>query len=309
MFTIIYDWEGGILAGSVIKCPTNTNYIVRFSDGMRKIFPDKQQAEQYRIDMSLEKNLTRNQYRLIECDTEGSYYEMKLQDEHICKFDIDDLKYTQNYSWCANKGNNRYYMHHSERKNRKTEVFHRLLFPEYTMIDHINRDGLDNRRKNLRPVSVHENNINQKKRKDNASGKTGIHYSKYDKAWVCQWPEDGKRKKKTFSIGKYGEDNARFLALNHRQKMDNKFGLLNGYDSDGDTTVIVKPVNIENMIIEEKIMSTNTSGKTGVYYMENYKFWATEYRDENGKKKSKRFYVGKVRNYEEAKKLAMEFKI
>ena len=63
------------------------------------------------------------------------------------------------------------------------------------------------------------------------------------------------------------------------------------------------------MIIEEKIMSTNTSGKTGVYYMENYKFWATEYRDENGKKKSKRFYVGKVRNYEEAKKLAMEFKI
>ena len=41
--------------------------------------------------------------------------------------------------------------------------------------------------------------------------------------------------------------------------------------------------------------------------MEKYHFWASEYRDAKGKKKCKRFYVGEKRDYEEARKLAMEF--
>ena len=111
------------------------------------------------------------------------------------------------------------------------------MFPEYKQVDHINRNCLDNRRKNLRPVSSSENNLNQTKRKDNRSGKTGIHYSNYDKCWVVQWPEDGKRKKKSFSESKYGYEGAKLMAINYRQQMDNKNNLLNGYHNDSQTSI------------------------------------------------------------------------
>ena len=162
----------------------------------------KKRAEEYQRIQSLQKGLTKNRHRLIECDTGGKYMELQLQDGHVAKFDIGDLSLTKNgYVWNAHKNRKVYYMSQSNRKNGiKSKLFHRVLYPEYTQVDHINRDGLDNRRKNLLAVSVSENNMNQNMRKDNVSGKTGIHHSKYANLWVVQWPENGTRKKKRFSV-------------------------------------------------------------------------------------------------------------
>ncbi|GAH20073.1 unnamed protein product, partial [marine sediment metagenome] len=45
-----------------------------------------------------------------------------------------------------------------------------------SQIDHINRDGLDNRKCNLRPCTNSQNQKNSKLRKDNKSGLRGVRW-------------------------------------------------------------------------------------------------------------------------------------
>lgn len=51
-------------------------------------------------------------------------------------------------------------------------------------IDHINRDGLDNRRVNLRLCNQSQNTMNSPKRTTNKSGFKGVSWDKRSKKWV-----------------------------------------------------------------------------------------------------------------------------
>lgn len=71
-----------------------------------------------------------------------------------------------------------------------TALLHRLLMkpPRNMVVDHINRNPLDNRRINLRVCTVDENNRNLSLRKNNSSGTMGVYYKpdKKNKPWVAQ---------------------------------------------------------------------------------------------------------------------------
>lgn len=91
------------------------------------------------------------------------------------------------------------------------------------VIDHINRDPLDNRKNNLRITSRSINSTNAKPRTENISGIRGVYYREarpgISKAsWICEWSTEGKRHSKSFSIDKYGEEEAFRLAASYREE-------------------------------------------------------------------------------------------
>lgn len=87
-------------------------------------------------------------------------------------------------------------------------------------IDHINGDRFDNRICNLRVATHSENMQNLKKYNTNISGVTGVHFSKTDNRWRAEWRKlNGKNTSKSFSVTKYGYEEAFKLACEYREKM------------------------------------------------------------------------------------------
>lgn len=74
----------------------------------------------------------------------------------------------------------------------KVFMAHRIIVgaKEGDIVDHINRDRLDNRRKNLRIVNAYANAINRKLKKENKTGYAGVRRQK--KSWIASITIDGK---------------------------------------------------------------------------------------------------------------------
>ena len=118
--------------------------------------------------------------------------------------DKDDYEKVKNIRWHIDKGRNTFYCKgHLKNKNIKLHKFI-LDYKGSMFIDHINRNGLDNRKANLRLI---DNSINQKNRKSNSKIFPNVTYriDKNGKArFVVYWKENGNRKSKSYSIEKHG---------------------------------------------------------------------------------------------------------
>lgn len=117
--------------------------------------------------------------------------------------------------------------------NGKTWSFHKLLDSLVSgtgpVIDHINGNGLDNRLRNLRRVSLHVNKRNSHKPyKNSRTGVTGLHLVKG--AYRISWTDDnGETQWRTgFTISEYGSlDIARLHALQTLENEKSKVRLYN----------------------------------------------------------------------------------
>jgi hypothetical protein len=70
----------------------------------------------------------------------------------------------------------------------KLTSMHRFICnpPAGLLIDHINCNGLDNRRDNLRPATHSQNNCNRPKRRNTTSRFVGVHFAKKMNKWAAQ---------------------------------------------------------------------------------------------------------------------------
>ena len=179
-------------------------------------------------------NYKTNRYReVVGKNGEEDYIEVEIFGDgkyHIGKIDKVFLNKFTERTWNAYKLGNTFYMYGTETKKIPyNQYFHRLVVTEVDIVDHKNRNGLDNRKKNLRDGSDGVNNNNQALRNTNTSGTTGVSFDKPSKSWGATWYENGVRQYKYFSIKKYGGDEkAKQEAIKHRKAMNEITGCTNG---------------------------------------------------------------------------------
>lgn len=90
---------------------------------------------------------------------------------------------------------------------RKQLVMHRVIMERMLgaeindgrVCDHIDGDGLNNRRSNLRAVTLSQNSQNRAVRSDSASGVPGVIWDKAGKCWCVAIKIEGRR----ISLGRY----------------------------------------------------------------------------------------------------------
>lgn len=118
----------------------------------------------------------------------------------ISEKDKDLLNLT---SWYVNKSNRSNYLLRKTRVNgkSKTTAMHRLILEDMIgrplkkgeYADHINGDGLDNRRENLRVVDKFQNQANRRNQINNKTGYKGVSWNAKDKRYKTQIRVKGKR--------------------------------------------------------------------------------------------------------------------
>ena len=164
------------------------------------------------------------------------YLEVKTQKPEITfLLDKENFNLLKNHTWHSYKDKNIYYIRTNIKQKTKfrTKLLHQMIKPEFKMIDHINRIGLDNREINLRETTKRENGLNCKLFSHNTSGYNRICFYKYKnrKAWRFDWQENKKYKTKKFYITKKrNSEQAKQLAIGFKLAHDEKTGNKNGYN-------------------------------------------------------------------------------
>jgi hypothetical protein len=105
--------------------------------------------------------------------------------------DASDVALVSQWLWYAQISKRTVYAiadNFDENGRRQTLRMHRLVTapPADMQIDHINGDGLDNRRANLRVVTLAENSRNQRLAKNSTSGFKGVTWHKCKSKWIAR---------------------------------------------------------------------------------------------------------------------------
>ena len=161
--------------------------------------------------------------------------------DKVIKISDEDYEKVKSYIWSIKPDGSRFYAHRYvdlPNGGRTSITMHRFILeselkPE-DVVDHINGDGLDNRRSNLRIVDKAVNARNRKIFSTNTSGYTGVTrgYQKDKDAyyWQAKIEVNGKCYKKIFYERKYGADIAKTYAINARKLMEREYGFITRED-------------------------------------------------------------------------------
>lgn len=143
-----------------------------------------------------------------------------VYDVLISKEDIDRV---EGYKWYINVPQNARTLYVA---NDRLGKLHRLLAnaSENDIVDHINRDGLDNRRENLRLTTASLNSRNMDTKSCNKLGHNGVAYCPGEGRYRVHWQDENQRfRTKSFSVNKYPDALERAIAFREQMERENGY--------------------------------------------------------------------------------------
>lgn len=237
------DWQVGKPTGTILtrQDPKSKSfrYEVRVPTGNAKLVsksfafdsymsPDdaKEEANRWLINYSKENKLIRNMIKILD----ENIIEVQLTKDKTMKTDIKFSHLCQKYILCSTKSGNKNSEYYAALSINNSLIFFHKYITGYEMTDHINRDPLDNRLINLKETSHKLNNNNRgpdKKYKNYSDHMLGVRFIQKDESWQAFIKQNDKLYSKTYSVKKYGYEEAKNKAIQTRKEFNEQFNCSN----------------------------------------------------------------------------------
>lgn len=111
------------------------------------------------------------------------YVEIITRNGDTILIDFEDFEKCKTISWCVDS---RGYANGGNKSVGNVRLHRFIMNPGELHVDHINRNKLDNRRKNLRIVTNRQNHFNRPLNANNSSGHIGVYWNKDCSKWCSQ---------------------------------------------------------------------------------------------------------------------------
>ena len=139
-----------------------------------------------------------NNYRIEEDTCYIDCYNLQGNVSGTIIIDSEDIPKVNKYNWHVE--HSRKNLFYAQAINGNSTIrMHKIICPSDEQVDHINHNGLDNRKSNLRACSNRENNHNKRFSLNSKSGYTGIRYNDKCKSYYVRIQIN----KKDISLGAY----------------------------------------------------------------------------------------------------------
>lgn len=120
---------------------------------------------------------------------------IKLTQGQVALIDDEDFEFLSKWKWHAIKGYRNFYAARCEPRptNKSFTVrMHSVLTGEAGSVDHIDGNGLNNQKSNLRLCTVAQNNMNSKPYMNSTSKYKGVSFDKDRNTWRAAIKKEGK---------------------------------------------------------------------------------------------------------------------
>ena len=193
---------------------------------------------------------------------------IQLTQNKYALVDYEDYEKINKYNWQVSKNKRSYYATRKN-KNKSRIIMHRILIncPENLQVDHINGNGLDNRKENLRICTTSQNAKNKRLNKNNTSGFKGVIWCKHHKKWLARICVDRKLKFLGYFIKINDAKEAYIKASKQYHKEFSNCGIIK------EDKELQKEIDKIKLNTIKKVRIDSKSGIRCVYYHKRDKKW------------------------------------